>query len=838
MHTSQASLPTTSRRLMLSGRARRARDLDYNAPMADWVATFKYAFRGLLRQPTFSLVAILTLALGIGANTAIFSVIKTVVLNPLPYESPEQIAILWEVNPDGNQGPVSVPTFEDWKREAKSFESLAAYRHVDYSFHGGLSAVAGEPQNVPALKATPDLFTVLKSQAALGRTFTADEAVVGNDRVVVLSHGFWTRALAADASVIGRAIQLDSVPYTVVGVMPPAFEFPTSTKVEAWTPLAFDPKDMHGRSRRARSLTVVGRIGDGVTPSQAQEEVSVLASRIAAEFKDSNAGWNARVVAAHDQLVGASRPALMVLMGAVGFLLLIVCANMANLLLARLSSRRREMAVRGALGASRWEVARPVVAESLLLSFIGGALGLIGANIGLRMLGTMEEAQLPRMDQIQIDGGVMMFTTVIAIGVALAFGLLPALHASKQDLRENMQESSGGTASPYARRLLSALVVVEVALALVLLVGAGLMTRSFSKLLQVNPGFDSTNLVAARVLLPATKYQRTSQVRFYEAVLERVKREPGVMNASAVSAMPLHDVGAAGALPFNVEGQQPPRTEDPLADVRIVAPGYFETMKIKLVAGRFLDERDAEVGPRTSVINETMARRYFPDRSPLGLIIQNPHGKSEVVGVVGDVHNQGLDREPRKQVYLPLKQSPTAGMALVARTDRDAATFGNAIQRAIWEVDPSQPIYELSTMDQILARAVFLPRLSTTLLALFALAALLLAALGIYGVLSYSVSQRTKEIGLRMALGASSGNTVAMIVRSSLGMVALGGLIGLVAAIALARSMADLLFGVEPFDLPSFALAATTLLIAGVVASLLPALRTTRVDPIVALRDQ
>ena len=801
--------------------------------MADWTAAFRYAFRTLRRQPTFAIVSIVTLALGIGANTAIFSVIKTVVLNPLPYEAPEKIAILWEVNPDGNQGPVSVPTFEDWKREAKSFESLAAYRHIDLSFKG-----TGDPQNVPALKATPDLFNVLKSQASLGRTFTADEAVVGKDRVVVLSHGFWTRALAGDASVIGKSIQLDSVPYTVVGVMPAAFEFPTSTNVEAWTPLAFDPKDMHGRSRRARSLTVIGRMASGVTALQAQQEVSLIASRIATEFKDSNAGWNARVVAAHDQLVGASRPALMVLMGAVGFLLLIVCANMANLLLARLSSRRREMAVRGALGASRWEVARPVIAESLLLSFVGGALGLILATVGLRALGTMKEAQLPRMDQLHLDGGVLLFTFVISIGVALTFGLIPALRASRQELRDVMHESSGSTSSPYARRMLSGLVIIEVALALVLLVGAGLMTRSFSKLLQVSPGFDSTNLVAARVLLPTTKYQRANQVRFYEAVLERVKREPGVTSASAVSAMPLHDVGAAGALPFNVEGQQPPPTEDPLADVRIVAPGYFETMKIKLLEGRFLDERDAEVGPRTSVINETMARRYFPNESPLGRIIQNPHGKSQVVGIVGDVHNQGLDREPRKQVYLPLKQSPTAGMALVARTERDAASFGNAIQRAIWEVDPAQPIYELSTMDQILARAVFLPRLSTTLLALFALAALLLAALGIYGVLSYSVSQRTKEIGLRMSLGASGGNTVAMIVRSSVAMVAIGGVIGLAAAVILARSMAGILYGVGPFDLPSFALAASTLLIAGVVASLLPALRTTRVDPVVALRDQ
>jgi putative ABC transport system permease protein len=432
----------------------------------------------------------------------------------------------------------------------------------------------------------------------------------------------------------------------------------------------------------------------------------------------------------------------------------------------------------------------------------------------------------------------LFFTTVVSIGVALVFGLLPALHAAKADPRDNLQENTGSTSSPYARRLLSGLVVIEVALALVLLVGAGLMTRSFTRLLQVNPGFDSNNLIAARVLLPATKYPRPTIVRFYEDVIDRVRREPMVLSASAVSAMPLHDVGAAGSLPFNVEGQQPPKTEDPMADVRMVAPRYFETMKIQLLAGRFLDERDDMQTPRTAVINQTMARRYFPDRSPLGQIIQNPHGKAEVVGVVGDVHNQGLDREPRKQVYLPLRQSPTAGMAVVARTLQDPLQLGNAIQRAIWDVDPGQPIYELSTMDQILARAVFLPRLSTTLLATFALAALLLAALGIYGVLSYSVSQRTREIGLRMALGASGGNTIAMIVRNSVVMVAIGGVIGLVAAVLLARSMEGILFGVEPFDLPSFALATMTLAFAGVVASLLPALRSTRVDPVVALRDQ
>jgi putative ABC transport system permease protein len=795
---------------------------------------FTHALRTLRRQPTFVFVAVLTLALGIGANTAIFSVIKTVVLNPLPYEDPEKIAVLWEVNPEGNQERVSIPTFEDWQREAKTLESLAAYRQVDFSYSGN-----GDPRNVPGVKATPELFTVLKANAALGRTFVKEESIVGADRVVVLSNGFWTRVLGSDRSIVGKTIQLDAVPYTVIGVMKPGFEFPTATSVEVWTPLAFDPKDLHGASRRARSLVVVGRVGPNATHEQAQQELAVLAKRIADEHKDSNAGWGARVIAAHEQLVSASRPALMVLMGAVGFLLLIVCANMANLLLARLSSRRREIAVRGALGASRWEVARPILAESLVLSFTGGALGLALAFGGLRLLTALPEGELPRMDQIHLDGGVLLFTMVVSMAVAVGFGLLPALHASRTDLRDNMNESAGGTSSPYARRVLSGLVVIEVALALVLLVGAGLMTRSFTKLLQVSPGFDSTNLVAARVLLPTTKYnQRPGLVRFYEDVIERLRRAPGVNGASAVSAMPLHDVGAAGALPFSVAGQPPPPTEDPLADVRIVAPRYFETMKIALISGRFLDERDAETGPKTSVINETMARRYFKDRSPLGQIIQNPHGKSEVVGVVGDVHNQGLDSEPKKQVYLPMRQSPTAGMALVARTDSDPSAFANTIQRVIWDVDPEQPIYELSTMDQILARAVFLPRLSTTLLATFALAALLLAALGIYGVLSYSVSQRTKEIGLRMALGASGGNTVALIVRNSVMLVAIGGGVGLVAAVLLARSMAGVLYGIGPFDVPSFAAAATILLFAGVMASLLPAMRTTRIDPMVALREQ
>jgi putative ABC transport system permease protein len=801
--------------------------------MADWLSALRYAFRSLKRQPTFVLISVLTLTLGIGANTALFSLIRAVVLNPLPYEDPEKIVVLWEVNPEGALDRVSVPTFEDWKADARSLESVAAYRRVDFTFAG-----SGDPLSVSGVRATPELFAVLKAGARLGRTFNAEEGRFGGPRVVVLSDGFWRRVLGAETGIVGHTIQLDAEPYTVVGVMPPEFEFPTAGGAQLWTPLTFDPADLHGRSRRARSLMVVGRVAASSTPGQAQQEVRVLAGRIAVENRDSNEGWSARVIAAHEQLVAASRPALMVLMGAVAFLLLIVCANMANLLLARLSSRRREIAVRGALGADRWDVARPILAESLLLSACGGVLGLAAAVWGLRLLAALPDARLPRIGQIELDGGVLLFTTVVSIAVALAFGLIPSLHASRAGLRDDLSESAGNTSSLGARRLLNGLVVVEVALALVLLVGAGLMMRSFSRLLQVNPGFEPGNVVAAQVFLPTTRYrERHRLVQFFEDVVQRVSTTPGVTSASAVSVLPMNEVGVASALPFTVEGRQPPNTEDPLADVRIVAPGYFETMKIRLLDGRFLDARDGVDGPRTSVINETMARRYFPDRSPLGQTIVNPHGKSVVVGIVGDVRNQGLDSEPKKQVYLPMRQSPTAGMTVVARTERDPMAFAAAIRSAVWSVDAEQPIYELNTMDQILARAVFLPRMSATLLALFAGAALLLAGLGIYGVLSYAVSQRTREIGLRMALGASGGRTIGLVVRNSMVMLGVGVGVGLVAATLLARSMVGVLYGISPFDLPAFAIAALALAAAGLVATLLPAVRATRIDPIVALRE-
>lgn len=802
--------------------------------MSHALADIRYALRALKRQPTFVVIAVLTLTVGIGANTAIFSVVKTVLLNPLPYDDPEQIVVLWETNPEGGLDQVSIPTFLDWQRETRNLTSVAAYRQTDLSYAGG-----DQPRDVPALRATPELFDVLAAEARLGRTFVAEEATMGADRVVVLSHRFWEESLGGRDGLLGTTIVLGGEAHAIVGIMPPGFEFPTATAVEVWTPLAFDPNDAHGRSRRSRSLMVVGRMIPDTGAEQTQQEMTVLADAIAAEYASTNEGWGVRVVAAHEQLVSASRPALLVLMGAVGFLLLMVCANMANLLLARLSSRGREMAVRGALGASRWELARPVLAESLILAGTGGVLGALLAVGGLRLLTALPEGQLPRMDQVGLDGAVLLFTIALSVGVAVVFGLLPALHASRSRLREQLTESTGATGGLGARRMLSTLVVVEVALALVLLVGAGLMTRSFSRLLEVNPGFDPSNVVTAQVMLPASKYpERHQQVQFFDAVVARLRGAPGIEAASAVSNLPMQSVGVTFVLPFNVEGQPPPENEDPRADVRMASPGFFETLRIPLRQGRFLDVTDTVDSPRTMVINETMARRYFPDSDPIGQVIENPHGRAEVVGVVADVRYQGLDSEPKKQVYEPLSQNSVNSMALVARTEQDPSRFAGTLQREIWAVDAQQPIYDLSTLDQLLARAVFLPRLSTTLLSGFAVCALLLAALGMYGVLSYTVTQRTREIGLRTALGAEQGRTIGLVVGNSMLLIAVGVATGLVAAALLARSMAGVLFGISPFDPVSFTVAAVVLVGAGLAASLIPARRAALVDPMVALRNQ
>ena len=802
--------------------------------MGNLLGDFRYAARSLARQPTFACVAILTLVLGIGTNTAIFSVIKAVLLNQLPYTDASRLVVVREQNPDGSLDLVAPLTFVDWKQQSKSVPALAAFRQLRYAFAGN-----GEPLDVPSVRGTANMFEVLRATAMLGRTFAAGEGEPGADRVAVLSRAFWQRHFGGSSSAIGRTIQLDAQPYTVIGVMPAEFDFPPSGNVDIWTPLSFDPNDAHGRSRKARSLNVVGRLADDVEQQQAQGEMSIIAGRLATTFPDSNSGWGARVISAQEQLVTTVRPALLMISAAVGFLLLIVCANVANLILARLSSRRGEIAVRAALGAGRLQLVRQVLAESFTLSAIGGALGLLVAWGGVRLVHALPEGSLPRMQEVRVDGGVLLFALAISVGVALIFGLVPAVQASRAGLRDTMSTFSG-TTRHSGGRLLSALVVVEVALALVLLVGAGLMTRSFAQLMRVSPGFEPGNLLAVQIYLPQSKYKTgIDRTRFYMDAIRRVGALPGVHSAAGVSTLPMYPVGIDYALPFTIDGHAAPANgEEPRADIRTATPGYFETMKIALRDGRFIDSRDRAGAPGTIVINETMARRYFAGENPIGKVVRNPHGKGEVVGVVGDVKHYGLDSEPRAELFMPAWQQPLNGMALIVRTASDPKGFVASIRREVLAVDAEQPIFDVSAMVDVVSRSVFLPRVSMLLLMAFAVSALLLAVVGIYGVVSYTVTQRTRELGVRMALGADAASTLRLVLGKSMLLVAGGTVCGLIASMAMTRAMSGLLYGVSPLDPVVFLGVSLMLATAGFVASLIPARRATRVDPIVALRVQ
>src|SRR5215510_25659 len=622
--------------------------------MGSLLGDFRYAFRSLVRQPTFAAMAILTLVLGIGTNTAIFSVIKAVLLNKLPYQDPSRLVVLWEQNPDGNTDLVAPLTYLDWKEQATSIQSMMAFRQLRYAFAGD-----GQPLDVASVRATANLFSTLRVNAMVGRTFLPEESTPGQDRVAVLSRAFWERHFGGAQDAIGRTIQLDALPYTIVGVMPAEFDFPPSGNVDVWTPLSFDPNDAHGRSRKARSLNVIARLADGATPAQAQQEMSLVASRLASTFPDSNTGWGARIVAAQEQLVTTVRPALLLISGAVGFLLLIVCANVANLMLARLSSRRGELAVRAALGAGRVQLVR-------------------------------------------LDGGVLLFALLASALVSLVFGVVPAVQASRAGLRDTIDAFSGATRGTSAR-LLGVLVVVEVALALMLLVGAGLMTRSFAQLMRVSPGFEPANLLAVQIYLPQAKYKNgVARTRFYMEAIRRVGSLPGVRSAAGVSALPLYPVGIDFALPFTIEGKAPAANgEEPRADIRTATPGYFETMKIALLKGRLIDGHDLQGLPGAMVINETMARRYFGGEDPIGKVVKNPHGAATVVGIVGDVKHYGLDGEPRAELFMPAWQQPLNGMALVVRTASDPALFVDGIRRQILAIDAEQPIFDASPMADV-----------------------------------------------------------------------------------------------------------------------------------------
>jgi len=797
----------------------------------------RYGFRMLLRKPSFTAVAALALALGIGANTAIFSVVNAVLLEPLPYRDADRLVMVW-----GNNLPkgatidlVSPGDLAEWKAQNHVFEDLAGSRDASYSLTG-----MGEPESIFGYRFAANFFHVLGVNALLGRTFLPEEDRPGSDKVVVLSHRLWQRRFGGDPGVIGKSITLSGAPYTVIGIMPPGFSHPRGA--ELWTPLALDPSLMNNRQRRF--LRVAARLKPGVTREQAQKEMDGIAARIAAQYPETNAGEGVNVVKL--EYIGDARTPLLVLLGAVGFVLLIACANVANLLLVRAAARQKEIAIRTALGASRLRLVRQFLTESVLLSLFGGALGLLLAfwSVGpMRALfqSNIENFNLPKVEAIPVDGRALGFSLLLSLLTGVIFGLLPALQASKPDLNLTLKESGGSsTVSARGRRFRDLLVVAEIALALMLLIGAGLMIKSFLRLQQGDLGLNPKNVLTMQVMLPQYKYpDAQKRLAFLQGVLQRVETLPGVQSVGAINFLPLS--GFWGTASFSIEGRPLPKPgEEPGADNRVITPHYLRAMGIRLVRGRDFTERDREGAPQVAIINETLARRYWPSEDPIGkrLNLGEANNPSwwEIVGVAGDVKAFGLEQETHADLYRPFLQVPFPLIAFTIRTAADPMRLAAAVRQEIWTVDKDQPVFKVLTMEQLASDSVTFRRVSMLLLGFFAAVALVLAATGIYGVMAYAVTQRTHEIGIRLALGARTQDVVSMILRQGMLLALIGVAIGLAASLALTRVMSSLLYGVSATDPLTFIGISALLVGIALLACYLPARRATQVDPMVALR--
>ena len=811
----------------------------------------RYGIRMLLKNPGITFVVVLALALSIGANTAIFSVVNAVLLRPLPFHEADQLVFLNETSKVMDEISISYPNFTDWRNQNTVFEKIGVYNRSSYNLTG-----VGEAERIVTGQVSADLFSALQVNAALGRVFTNEEDQPGGTPVVVLSYGLWQRRFGGQASILNQSLTLNNKSYQVIGVMPQGYAFPS--RVEMWVPVG-QLSDQPSWQQRGNhpGLYGVARLKPGVTLDEAKAEMDKIGANLEKQYNDSNAGNGVGVRPLLEIFVSDVRRALWVLFAAVGFVLLIACANIANLLLARSTSRQKEMAIRAAMGAGRWRIARQLLTESVLLSLVGGTLGLLLARWGIDLILYISPDSIPRAREIGINWQILAFTVGLSFLTGILFGLVPALQASTVDVHETLKETGRGITRKHWLR--SSLVVVEVASTLVLLIGAGLLIRSFYRLQQVNPGFSYEHLTSFSVALPQKKYTTAEQrADFYQRLLENIRSVPGVQATAAASGLPLGNDGWQTS--FVVEGQPlPPRNQTPLMEACLVTPDYFRAMNIPLLRGRYFTERDdrsnlagrdlsklnenqREIAALNSIIiDQEFARRYWPEEDPVGKRIKL--GTEEdapaltILGVVGRVKMEGLNQDSnRVQGYFPFQQVPNGGMTVIIKGASDPNQLIGAVRQQVKAIDPDQPIYSIRTMDEIRADSVAPERLNLTLLSIFALIALVLAIVGIYGVMSYSVTQRTHEIGIRMAIGAQSRDVFGMILRQGMTLALIGIGIGLLGALALTRLMTTMLFGVEPTDPVTFAVIAALLTAVALLACYLPGRRAMRVDPVVSLR--
>jgi len=800
----------------------------------------RYAFRTLGKNPAFTVVAILTLALGIGANAAIFSVVNGVLLKPLPFPHPEQLLRVWQDESSGGTtipGPVSPVNLDDWRARRGVLADIAGYFYREGQSGTDLTAM-GEPQRLDAAFVSPGFWTTLDVKPQLGRVPRDDEMVRGsNDRLVVLSHAFWQRQFGSASSVIGKRVTLGGDSYEIVGVMPASFQFP-APNVEVFIPYSTIPDNSIPRIRPVRVLDVVARMKPGVTVAQANAEMNSITRGLAEEYTDDKNLGGASVAPLRDSIVGKVRVGLLVLLGAVAFVLLIAAVNLASLLLARAAAREREFAIRVALGAERSRVIRQLFTESLVLATIGGALGLLVAQLGGRLLVQLAAGQLPRAEAVGVDYRVLAFTAAISLVTGVAFGLVPAIRASSPALQQALREGARGSTGASGG-LRSTLVVAEVALAMILVVGAGLMARSFVKLMQVDLGFTPNHRVAINYSISTARHSTPAEMRqTYQAMLEKVRTVPGVIAAGGIRDLPFH--GDGENIGFVPPGVTPgPSGQLPSATLMFTSDGLFNAMGIPILAGRDLSPRDRQEAPIALVINQALAKKYFPDRSPIGQTLTfGDTNHFAIVGVVGDVRQGSVDETPTPRIYASVYQIFRVKVNLVVRTQGDPQMMIKRVEDAIRTVDPQQTITSAFTLEDAVGDAVARPRLLTVLLGLFGVMGLVLGALGIYGVLAYLVNQRTREIGVRLALGARPRDVLNLVVGRGLRLAGLGVAIGLAASLVLTRLMQGVLYGVTPTDPLTFGGVAVTLLAVAAFASWLPARRATRVDPLVALRAE